>query len=144
MTIPITIFVSGIPKAQPRARACARGGFARMYDPGTAKEWKAAIAKAFKDSGKIPEKPMAGPVSLECTFLMPLPKKHVNKDGKAKADAPYWHVYKPDNDNLVKAVMDVLTQLGVFVDDCQVCKSRIVKLYCTAPGVMIEISEAKV
>jgi len=43
----MTEWVIGIPKAQPRARAFAVGGRARMYNPGTAEAWKADIIRTL-------------------------------------------------------------------------------------------------
>ena len=43
----ISIFVHGLPVAQPRAKAVAFGGRARVYNPGTANEWKACVIHAF-------------------------------------------------------------------------------------------------
>jgi len=44
----IHFFVSGDPKAQPRIRAFAINGHARVYDPGTAEGWKSLIAVAAR------------------------------------------------------------------------------------------------
>jgi hypothetical protein len=50
MFTPISIFVHGEPKGQPRPRAFARGGMVRMYDPATAEGWKSAIADEWRRS----------------------------------------------------------------------------------------------
>ena len=58
-------------------------------------------------------------------------------------DAPYWHTKKPDRDNLEKAVLDVLTQLGMWGDDCQVCGGEVLKRYVVGlerPGAIIQIA----
>lgn len=101
------IRVFGNPVAQPRPRATARGGFARVYNPSTADEWKDAIRLAAIEHGET----FDGPVSLAITFYMPKPKRH---------KAGSQHMTKPDLDNLVKAVMDALTKAGWWKDDCQV------------------------
>ena len=44
--------------------------------------------------------------------------------------APKWHTSKPDLDNLVKAVKDAITQIGViWADDSQVGISWSEKIY---------------
>lgn len=57
-----------------------------------------------------------------------------------RTEAPVWHTGKPDTDNLLKAVMDALTQLGVWKDDAQVCEVHSLKQYAAEPGAKITIS----
>jgi len=130
MTQPISFFVPGIPKAQPRPRAFARkilGKWtARVYEAGSAEEWKSAIALAAR--AHLP-KPLAG-AEITITFWMPRPKSHFGKNG-LKQNARSWPTTKPDLDNLVKAVIDTLTKLGFWRDDSCVCAVHAIKLYAT-------------
>lgn len=130
--------VSGIPKGQPRPRAFAVGGKARVYDPGTAENWKSQIALAFRDYN---EQPIEGPVAMAVSFYMPRPKRLMRiKD----PDCIIPHTSKPDIDNLLKAVMDALTTIGVWRDDTQVVELTTWKYYCEkngTPGAMIAIKE---
>jgi len=132
----ITFKVEGIPKAQPRPRAFARkmgnGKFAaRVYDAGTAEAWKSQIAvEAIKHR---PEQLMVGPIEVVLFFFMPRPRSH-HKSGKPdrplKDSAPMHPIGKPDCDNLAKAVLDCITQIGCFWrDDSQVVELTIVKAY---------------
>lgn len=134
----------GNPKGQPRARAFARNGHARMYDPATAEGWKSCIAQAARDF--LPAAPLTGPLSLEALFVMPRPRGHYGSGKRSavlKPTAPMWCVTKPDRDNLDKALMDALTTLGMWVDDCQVCAGEIRKRYQVGPeerpGVRVRI-----
>lgn len=150
MTQPISFFAQGIPKGQPRPRAFAKrtkgGGFtARVFDAGTAEHWKSQIAIEARKHKPATELLYA--VVLSLAFHFPRPVSHYR--GKAKAlreDAPKWHTGKPDADNLAKAVMDALTQLGGFWrDDCQVSHLYVSKAYCATQadaGVWITISPA--
>src|SRR5687768_7463494 len=123
--------VFGIPKGQPRVKACRRGAFAGVYDPGTADDWKTAIAaEALKHR---PEAPLHAPCAIDLTFYMPRPKAHFKKAGDVKPTAPQSHTSKPDLDNLVKAVMDSLNGLGIWLDDSQVYSLNADKQYCTRP-----------
>ncbi len=124
MTNEIAIQVDGVPKPQPRPRAFAIGGKARVYDPGTAEGWKGAIALAV---GKhLPEKPIEGPVRVLIDFFMPRPKRLMRK---RDSDEAIPHVSKPDVDNLAKAVLDCLTEIGMWGDDSQVWRLDVRKLY---------------
>ncbi len=121
----ISFFVRGAPKGQPRPRAFARKfgdkWSARVYDAGTAEGWKSLVAVAYRETVGAVIAPIHGPVRLEVTFWMARPKSHRGAHG-LKPSAPKAHVQKPDLDNLEKAVMDALTQIGAWLDDAQVCE----------------------
>jgi len=145
----ITFRVSGDPKGQPRPRAFARkmGNkfVARVFDAGTAEEWKGLIAVAARPH--TPATPFLGPVSVCSTFIFARPNKHFVANNPARplrADAPAWHTNKPDRDNLEKALLDALTQLGGFWrDDAQVCAGEVRKAYGNTPGVIVTIKSAE-
>lgn len=149
MIEPISFFVSGEPKGQPRPRAFARkmgnGKFcARVFDSGTAEAWKSCIAAAAAQNK--PAAPISGPVRLRICFHIQRPKSHYiggKIDRGLRETAPHYHTGKPDSDNLAKAVMDALTQCGWFWgDDAQVAVLTSAKLYAdSGTGAMIEIKE---
>ena len=112
-----TIF--GIPKAQPRARAFALKGKARMYDPGTAEAWKGDVAAQTKE---LHGRSLQGCIHVQMYFFMARPKSHYRSNGvDLKPSSPrLYYAKKPDADNLAKAVLDALTALNVWGDDDQV------------------------
>jgi len=134
--------VHGDPKGQPRIRAFARKmgngkSVARVYDPGTAEGWKGVVAMAAKPH--IPAAPVQTPCCVSVVFLFARPKRLLRKSDPTERIP---HTAKPDRDNLDKAVLDVLTQVGFFADDALVYDGRISKFYCAkdeAPGAEIEI-----
>jgi Holliday junction resolvase RusA-like endonuclease len=140
----IEFFVNGTPKGQPRPRAFSRGGHARVYDPGTAEGWKSQIALAWRDYQQAHvghmHSPIAGPLRLSLTFVLPRPKAHYKKT-ELRSDAPLWCEKKPDADNYAKAVMDACTELGVWGDDSQVCALNVKKIYGSPSGCEIQIGE---
>ena len=139
---PISVWIPGIPKAQPRARAFSFNGRARMYDPGTAEAWKQCIAQAV--APHVPKVPLEGPLRVDIDLFFPRPKRLCRK---CDPDNPLPHVAKPDRDNAEKAVLDALTQLGVWRDDCQVCQGAVRKWYAgkgSAPGAILRIQDAMV
>ena len=115
------VWVAGVPKAQPRVKPCVRGRHAGVYTPDTADGWKAEVRRAALANCSTPE-PLRGPLSVQLTFLMPRPKSR-------KGDV--WHATKPDGDNLTKAVLDALTDAGIWGDDAQVARQLVQKLYAT-------------
>lgn len=134
-------FVPGTPIAQPRARATAIGGHARMYTPTKhIKKWKYEIQLAARQQWH--GEPMQGPFSVELLFTFPRSQAIT---WKTKPMPALWHVNKPDRDNLDKAVLDSLT--GIFwKDDCQVCDGRIMKRTASGKqpeGVLVAITHMR-
>lgn len=121
----------GIPKGQPRARACVRGRHAAMYDPGTADDWKTIVRNAALKQWNGPA--FDAPVRIDLTFFFPRPKSHGKRNGELRENAPTWHTGKPDRDNLDKAVLDALVNACVLRDDSIVCLGTVSKVY-VAPG----------
>jgi crossover junction endodeoxyribonuclease RusA len=144
-------FIPGNPVPQPRQR---HRGYIKnnkaMVQNYTAKNhpvqsWKDIIITTFIQGGL--KKKITGPVKLDTTFMIPRPKSHY-RTGKfshlLKDSSPkYWHIQKPDRDNLEKAVMDALTDLGVWEDDCQACCGQPVKIWDNdnKPGCHVVIRE---
>lgn len=145
MIQPIEFWVAGVPKGQPRPKACRRGNHAGVYDPGTANEWKAAVyvhGRLF-----MPTHPMTIPLRVDLTFFFPRPKSHYRagkNSHELKPNAPRFHTSKPDRDNADKAVLDQLTVMRFWLDDAQVSDGRIRKLYDDGrgPGCLVRITEA--
>lgn len=147
MRPPLTFFVAGLPKAQPRAKARAFGKFAQVYNPKTADDWKMIVRsearRAWEASGN--PAPWAGPLCVDLTFYFPRPKGHFKSNGFLKPNAPKWHTTKPDVDNSFKAPTDSMTNLGIWQDDKQICDTHIRKFYTNdggAAGCEITIREA--
>jgi Holliday junction resolvase RusA-like endonuclease len=129
--------VLGEPKGQPRPRATARGGNARVYDPGTAEGWKGAIALAVRPY--LPPYPIDSPVRIAIAFRFPRPARLLRKKDP---DGLIPHTAKPDSDNAAKAVLDCLTTCGIWRDDALVCSLTIEKFYAArgqASGALIQI-----
>lgn len=124
----IQFCVEGDPKGQPRPRAFAFHGKARVYDPGTAEGWKSQVALAAKPV--VPVVPLTGPCCVGMHFVFHRPKNHFRKD-VLRPDAPHFHVGKPDADNLAKAVADAMTALGFWRDDSQIAELSVTKRYAT-------------
>ena len=139
MSVSLTFFAPGNPKGQPRPRAFSRGGSARVYDPGTAEGWKGSVA-----IGSQPFKPLApltGPIRVDLEFYFARPKRLCRK---ADHSGRIPHTGKPDLDNLAKAVLDALTQLGWWQDDAQVVAGLWAKFWVpmgAAPGALVTVIE---
>jgi len=123
-----TFAVQGQPKGQPRPRAVNRNGKAAVYDPGTAEGWKDQVVLAAR--GARPAQPLTGPVRIRIAFYFDRPARlRRRKD----PDGLIPHTAKPDSDNAAKAVLDALTEAGLWRDDAQV-SSLTAEQYYAARG----------
>ena len=143
----VRFFIAGEPKGQPRVKAFVRGKHAGVFDPGTADGWKLLVRSEASRAGG-PN--FTGPVALSLVFWFQRPAAHHKSSDRArelKPNMPCNHVSKPDADNLAKAVMDALTNLGTYWrDDSQVARLTIDKRYvdarlCAVPGCSVEVWE---
>ena len=132
----VCFFVAGTPKGQPRPRARSLGRLGvRMYNPGTADEWKRAIAEEAERVGGHSFE-VTDPLCVDLDFTMPRPRNHYRTGKYAhllKEGAPIWHLTKPDADNLAKSSVDALVDAELLVDDRSVAVLRVTKRYA-GPG----------
>lgn len=131
MNQTLHFIIPGVPVAQPRARATAIGGHARMYE---AK--KEHAIHTFKATARLAAKerfwgePMTGPVMLSVQFVFPRPKRlQRKKDPTCRIRK--WD--KPDLDNALKAVMDALNEV-VWKDDQAICQVSDLSKWYAAVG----------
>ena len=78
-----------------------------------------------------PDTPLPGPIHMTVIWGFPSSEKHQNGD---------WHTDKPDGDNLQKALQDVMTELGFYMDDCQIAQLQVSKIYTYHPGISIVLT----
>ena len=134
----ISFTITGQPIALKRHRVARNG---RMYDP------------SYKDKKQIwlqiakykPKQPFAGDIYLKVVFYLKRPKSHF-RTGKyshllkdAYKDMVY-HSFKPDLDNLVKLIADII-QPQMIIDDSQICMLQAEKMYSTNPRTEVVIQE---
>lgn len=139
----ISFTVPGLPKGQPRAKAVAFGGRARVYDPGTANTWKASIIEACQTAMREANigAPFIGPVELRVSMYFPRPKSHFLR-GQLRDIAPQYVSKKPDTDNCLKALQDALNATGIWHDDAQAAAVHVTKKYASnQPLSIIGISQ---
>ena len=138
-------FVPGTAKGKARGRAVNAGAHARVYPSKTDLGWKAAIRLATYARCNGIQIDAASPVRLALRFQMQRPRSHFGTGrnaNKLKPTAPTYCLTTPDLDNSEGAVMDAITESGLWIDDKQVCDMRSMKVYTgrdEVPGVWIDI-----
>lgn len=79
----------------------------------------------------VPDKKFNGPVRLITKWCYPRGK---HKDGEYKTT-------KPDTDNMIKLLKDVMTQLGFWKDDAIVSSEITEKFWAEIPGIYVCIKK---
>lgn len=101
-----------------------------VYDPAELKEARAKFETYL--STYAPKEKIKGGVRLLTKWCFPITGKHYNGEYKTT---------KPDTDNLIKLLKDVMTKLGFWKDDALVCSEITEKFYADVPGLYVEIYE---
>lgn len=139
---PMTEFtINAIPVAQPRQRHTIIAGHVSNYTP------KDSPVNAYKAMCRIEAvkhftAPLAGPVQLWLTFVMPRPASMTTKKGP---NARSWCVGKNDLDNLYKSTTDALQGI-CYHNDSQIawaCVQKIVAAAYEKPRVIVRLYECQ-
>lgn len=101
-----------------------------VYEPQNVKDARQKFMAAL--APYAPKAPFTGPVRLSTTWIYLATVAHPVKS---------WKTTKPDTDNLVKLLKDVMTDLDFWTDDALVACEEIQKFYLDKPGLYIEIEE---
>lgn len=114
--------------AQEQKTGVAKDGKPYKYDP---PELKAARA-LFRDhlAKFAPPAPISGPIKLQTIWCYPCNSTHPE---------PAWKTTKPDTDNMVKLLKDVMTKLGFWHDDAQVALEIIQKIWDNRSGLYVSV-----
>jgi Holliday junction resolvase RusA-like endonuclease len=111
---------------------------ARVYNTGDTDEWKEMIklyARRHVGCGYFWEC-----AEVRIIFHMPRPKQHLDRHNQLKHFAPTQHTLRPDLVNLVKPVLDALTDSDAFWhDDGVIHDLSLSKVYSLSPGIHVTI-----
>jgi Holliday junction resolvase RusA-like endonuclease len=125
-------FIPGIPKPQSRPKFARMGKFVRTYSPKT--DWFGLVY--MQGLQNKPSEAYDTPLKLMLQFVLPKPK--------SAPKGKQWPSVRPDIDNYEKAVLDALTQAGMWTDDGLICEMFTSKVYAKpgeATGCRIAITQ---
>lgn len=131
--------VPAVPVAQPRPRATAINGAARMYEAKNSHPvhaFKASVRMAA--SAAYGGAPATCPLAVFLVFVFPRPR---SKFWKTRPMPRERHAKKPDIDNCVKSLLDALNGT-LYLDDSQVTVCNVEKWIASGgerPGVYVTI-----
>jgi len=83
------------------------------------------------------------PISIQVIFQIERPKNHYRTGKNAailKDNAPKFPITKPDCTKLMRPLEDALTKV-IWLDDSQIVKQNILKVYDSKPGAVVTIRE---
>jgi Holliday junction resolvase RusA-like endonuclease len=144
----VHIDVRGLPRPQGsmKAHVLPGGKVAMRYPPGV-HAWRAQVQQAVADT-QMPRFEQA--VEVRLGFDLPRPQTHyLPANGKravpeVNPKAPPHPTTIPDLDKLVRAVLDAITDAGLWRDDSQVVSLVTAKRYTDdRPGVLIQVQEVQ-
>lgn len=136
-------FVPGIPAPGGSKKAFVIPGTRRanvVDDCSRNKDWRACVSYTAKQYFMRP--PTDKPVEVDVAFYSLRPKYHFGTGknaGKLKPDSPVVNAKKPDATKLWRAAEDALTGI-IWVDDSQIWKQTIRKIYSDISGMEITIT----
>ena len=135
-----TEFCLHFPLGLPHTTSQMKGEAVRYRRDGSAyiQHYRKDKVQDFRDSLVLrmkkyaPKEPLTGPIKLEICVYFDI--KTRSKWGKYKDT-------KPDCDNFVKEIKDVMTLLKFWKDDAQVVDLRVVKIYSEKASISISYEE---
>lgn len=131
-TIPLA------PRGQARARSSVICGHAHTYKSGKQRLEEDKLAALV--APHCPPVPWTGAVELQVTAYLPLPSAWSRKKKEMALGGRIPYVKKPDLDNIVKHLKDVLSGM-VYVDDKQITYINAVKCYGEPPRWVVTVRE---
>lgn len=125
-------------KQADRSRIAHMGGkqFIRHYQSKEVTENAQALASFV--APHRPPAPLGGPIRLDVLVIFPWLKGH---SAKVRSNGGIPKETKPDVDNILKQLDDVLERSGFFGNDAQVSDVRVRKRFGAMPTVQVRIEE---
>lgn len=137
--------VYGTPASQGSKRWLPNG---RMIEADKkVKPWRQAVYAAVTHNLGTEVPRLEGPISVRAVFMFERPKAHYRtgkNSGLLRDGAPIYVTRTPDVDKCLRALLDPLTEMGLWHDDSQVVIAHASKVYCTGddrPGAIVTITD---
>ena len=123
----ITFAVYGEPVPKGRPRFSTRGKFPVAYTPEKTKNYESEVAMMAKAAMGASD-PLEGALEAFIYVTFPVPASYSKKRTEACLNESEKHIKKPDLDNVVKAVLDGMSDI-VFLSDSQITSLHATKVY---------------
>jgi Holliday junction resolvase RusA-like endonuclease len=138
MQIMFTIYGEPVPKGRPRFST--RGKFPIAYTPEKTKNYESDVGMMAKAAMGASE-PLEGALEAFIYVTFPVPASYSKKRTEACLSNSEKHTKKPDLDNVVKAVLDGMSDI-VFLSDSQITSIHATKVYGEVAKVEVIVRQA--
>jgi Holliday junction resolvase RusA-like endonuclease len=138
MQIMFTIYGDPVPKGRPRFST--RGKFPVAYTPEKTKNYESDVGMMAKSAMGSSE-PLEGALEAFIYVTFPVPASYSKKRTEACLSNSEKHTKKPDLDNVVKAVLDGMSDI-VFLSDSQITSIHATKVYGEVAKVEVIVRQA--
>ena len=139
-----------IPTTAQQKDIVVRGGKPKVIDSDRLREARSLLMGELWQ--RSPEVPMGGVLELRTVWCFPMPKSGTvevpvtDEDGnmtkkKVRLMDGMSKPTRPDTDNLVKLLKDIMTKTGYWWDDSQVAFETIGKVYSDVVGVLVDVRQ---
>ena len=133
----LNYFITIPGTAAPKSVKFSRFG---SYNSKRVREWMSMVRDISK--AEIASKRLRAnqdiPVTISVCVWLPMPKATAKKRIPGLLDT--FHTKKPDADNLLKPIIDGLTEADMWLDDNQVASMKIEKRLCVQGDQRAEVS----
>ena len=136
--IMFTIYGEPVPKGRPRFST--RGKFPVAYTPEKTKNYESDVGMMAKAAMGASE-PLEGALEAFIYVTFPVPASYSKKRTEACLSDSEKHIKKPDLDNVVKAVLDGMSDI-VFLSDSQITSIHATKVYGEVAKVEVMVRQA--
>ena len=126
---PITVYVKGTPRPQPRPRLV--NGHAISTGSKVAKAYRTAVLAACK-AARAKKGQIEGPVALELDLWFAY--------GRFNERAGLPHTIRPDGDNVLKLWQDCAQKAELMIDDSQVAYTLVRKRWSADAGALLRLT----
>ena len=109
--------------------------FVGKFDTGKSKKIQKELTYFFQEH--TPITPLEGPLRLMVKWVYPYRKAEPKKN----LHSPIWCDTRPDCDNLVKGINDIMGRLGYYTDDGQISHLDFQKMWAKDFGIYIKLKE---
>lgn len=123
--IMFTIYGEPVPKGRPRFST--RGKFPVAYTPEKTKNYESEVGMMAKAAMGASE-PLEGALEAFIYVTFAVPASYSKKRTEACLSGQEKHTKKPDLDNVVKTVLDGMSDI-VFLSDSQITSIHATKVY---------------
>ena len=138
--IQIMFTVYGEPVAKGRPRFSTRGKFPIAYTPEKTKTYESEVGMMAKVAMGASEA-LKGALEAFIYVTFPVPTSYSKKRTEACLNDSEKHTKRPDLDNVVKAIIDGMSEI-VFLNDSQITSIHATKVYGQVAKVEVVVRQA--